>query len=265
MDGKTAKDVVLTGSDVTRGTLYEDAPGFYTFTTDKDDIYTLSAATSSEITSKVNKNTEGWAQIQVTSFEDGSYVLSAANFDDVDYENATVIDSRGSSTRDKDVYTGKITSVSDLNKALNKVDNYGAENNKKAWNDESAPAAEKGIVLDVYVEDGKITFIAVVSVRNADTAPEGGEEEVDSSVKNIKLTNDKKVTVTLKNAITGTKTVKVNLQVLNAGSTEYTTIDTVTITVTNSNTGTTAEAIPAIGSGTYRIVYGDLTDVRAFG
>ena len=265
MDGKTAKDVVLTGSDVTRGTLYEDAPGFYTFTTDKDDIYTLSAATSSEITSKVNKNTEGWAQIQVTSFEDGSYVLSAANFDDVDYENATVIDSRGSSTRDKDVYTGKITSVSDLNKALNKVDNYGAENNKKAWNDESAPAAEKGIVLDVYVEDGKITFIAVVSVRNADTAPEGGEEEVDSSVKNIKLTNDKKVTVTLKNAITGTKTVKVNLQVLNAGTTEYTTIDTVTVTVTNSNTGTTAEAIPAIGSGTYRIVYGDLTDVRAFG
>ena len=107
-------------------------------------------------------------------------------------------------------------------------------------------------------KDGEVTNLFIQEVKDSET-PE--VPEVDSSVIGVELTADKKVTVTLKNAITGTKTVKVNLQVLNAGTTEYTTIDTVTVTVTNSNSATT-EVIPAIGSGTYRIVYGDLTYVR---
>ena len=109
-------------------------------------------------------------------------------------------------------------------------------------------------------KDGEVTNLFIQEVKDSET-PE--VPEVDSSVVGVELTDDKKVTVTLKNAITGTKTVKVNLQVLNAGTTEYTTIDTVTVTVTNSNSATT-EVIPAIGSGTYRIVYGDLTYVRTF-
>ena len=109
-------------------------------------------------------------------------------------------------------------------------------------------------------KDGEVTNLFIQEVKDSET-PE--VPEVDSSVIGVELTADKKVTVTLKNAITGTKTVKVNLQVLNAGTTEYTTIDTVTVTVTNSNSATT-EVIPAIGSGTYRIVYGDLTYVRTF-
>ena len=262
MDGKTSKDVVLTGKYVEEDTKYENAAGFYTFKTDKDDVYTLEAADDNEIASKVNKNTEGWAQIQVSSFEDGSYVLSdvAGNFDDVDYKNATVIDSRGGSTRDKDVYTGKITSVSDLNKALNKIDNYDD------WDVANAEHPEKqGIVLNVYVEDGKITFIAVVAVMDATTAPEGSDVVTDSSVENVELTADKKVKVTLKSAITGSKTVKVTLQVLNVGTTQYTTIDTVTVTVTDSAEGTSV-VVPAIGTtGTYKVVYGDLFNVRTFG
>ena len=116
---------------------------------------------------------------------------------------------------------------------------------------------------DTYIyttKDGEVTNLFIQEVKDSET-PE--VPEVDSSVIGVELTADKKVTVTLKNAITGTKTVKVNLQVLNAGTTEYTTIDTVTVTVTNSNSATT-EVIPAIGSGTYRIVYGDLTYVRTF-
>ena len=109
-------------------------------------------------------------------------------------------------------------------------------------------------------KDGEVTNLFIQEVKDSET-PE--VPEVDSSVIDVELTADKKVTVTLKNAITGTKTVKVNLQVLNAGTTEYTTIDTVTVTVTDSNIATT-EVIPAIGSGTYRIVYGDLTYVRTF-
>lgn len=151
MDTKEAKDIVLTGKYYTGTTKYEDAPGFYTYTTDKDDIYTLDEVTYISTDVDTDK-TDGYAKdLVVTSYEDSSCVLSGEHFDDVSYKNAVVIDARGGDA-DDDVYTGTINSVSALNKALNKIDNY------TGWTTD-------GIKLSVCVEDGKITFIVVTEVR----------------------------------------------------------------------------------------------------
>ena len=184
MDTKESKNVVLTGKKVDSTHLYEDASvsGFYTYTTDKDDIYTLEEVTYISTTVDTDK-TDGYAKdLVVTSYEDDSCVLSGKHFDDVSYKNAVVIDARGDDA-DDDVYTGTINSVDALNKALNKVDNY------TGWTTD-------GIKLDVCVEDGKITFIVVTEVKDAAKATEK-EDEVDATIESVVLGDDKKVTVTL--------------------------------------------------------------------
>ena len=192
MDTKEAKDIVLAGKEVSKGTKYENASGFYKYTTDKDNVYSLTDVT--EISSPVDTDkTDGYATgLVVTSYEDSSYVLSDStkNFDDVSYKNAVVIDARGDDA-DDDVYTGTINSVDALNKALNKVDNYDN------WDKADAKNPEKqGIVLDVCVEDGKITFIVVTAVMDAAKATEK-EDDVDATIESVVLGDDKKVTVTL--------------------------------------------------------------------
>ena len=182
MDTKEAKDIVLAGKEVSKGTKYENASGFYKYTTDKDNVYSLSEVSYISSTVDTDK-TDGYATgLVVTSYEDSSYVLSGKYFDDVSYKNAVVVDARGDDA-DDDVYTGTINSVDALNKALNKVDNY------TGW-------TTKGIKLDVCVEDGKITFIVVTEVMDAAKATEK-EDEVDATIESVVLGDDKKVTVTL--------------------------------------------------------------------
>ena len=182
MDTKEAKDIVLDGKYVSGTTKYENASGFYKYTTDKDDVYSLSDVSYISSTVDTDK-TDGYAKgLVVTSYEDSSYVLSGKYFDDVSYKNAVVVDARGSDA-DDDVYTGTINSVDALNKALNKVDNY------TGWTTD-------GIKLDVCVEDGKITFIVVTEVKDAAKATEK-EDEVDATIESVVLGDDKKVTVTL--------------------------------------------------------------------
>ena len=245
MDTKEAKDIVLTGKyyDSTNKTKYEDAAGFYTYTTDKDDIYTLTQV--SYINSAVTDKTDGYAKdLVVTSYEDSSCVLSGKHFDDVSYKNAVVIDAR-SDDADDDVYTGTINSVSALNKALNKIDNY------TGWTTD-------GIKLSVCVEDGEITFIVVTEVKGATKATEKGED-VDATISKVELAADGTVTLTLSAAASKTEetSYKAIVSMWNAATAEYKTIATVTVKVAaNATTGTTSIANLMVNGTLYNVSIG---------
>ena len=236
MDTKEAKDIVLTGKYYTGTTKYEDAPGFYTYTTDKDDIYTLTVVSYIDKPVDTDK-TDGYAKdLVVTSYEDSSCVLSGEHFDDVSYKNAVVIDARGGDA-DDDVYTGTINSVSALNKALNKIDNY------TGWTTD-------GIKLSVCVEDGKITFIVVTEVMDAEKATET-EEEADATIKSVTLDADKNVTVTLTaKAAKDTKYTVVVEKYMEATD-KWVSAATTTVTVTAGNTTATGTVVLA-SNGIYR-------------
>ena len=236
MDTKEAKDIVLTGKYYTGTTKYEDAAGFYTYTTDKDDIYTLTEV--SYISTDVDTDkTDGYAKdLVVTSYEDSSCVLSGKHFDDVSYKNAVVIDARGSDA-DDDVYTGTINSVSALNKALNKIDNY------TGWTTD-------GIKLNVCVEDGEITFIVVTEVKDAAKATEK-EDDVDATIKSVSLDASKNVTVTLTaKAAKDTKYTVVVEKYMEATD-KWVSAATTTVPVTAGNTTATGTVVLA-SNGIYR-------------
>ena len=244
MDTKEAKDIVLAGKEVSKGTKYENASGFYKYTTDKDDVYSLTDVSYIDSTVDTDK-TDGYAKdLVVTSYEDSSYVLSGEHFDDVNYKNAVVIDARGSDA-DDDVYTGTINSVDALNKALDKVDNY------KDW-------TTNGIKLDVCVEDGKITFIVVTAVMDAEKATEK-EEDVDATISKVELTADGTVTLTLSAAASKTEetSYKAIVSMWNAATAEYKTIATVTVKVAaNATTGTTSIANLMVNGTLYNVSIG---------
>ena len=219
------------------------AAGFYTYTTDKDDIYTLTQV--SYINSAVTDKTDGYAKdLVVTSYEDSSCVLSGKHFDDVSYKNAVVIDAR-SDDADDDVYTGTINSVSALNKALNKIDNY------TGWTTD-------GIKLSVCVEDGEITFIVVTEVKGATKATEKGED-VDATISKVELAADGTVTLTLSAAASKTEetSYKAIVSMWNAATAEYKTIATVTVKVAaNATTGTTSIANLMVNGTLYNVSIG---------
>ena len=238
MDTKESKNVVLTGKKVDSTHLYEDASvsGFYTYTTDKDDIYTLEEVTYISTTVDTDK-TDGYAKdLVVTSYEDDSCVLSGKHFDDVSYKNAVVIDARGDDA-DDDVYTGTINSVSALNKALNKIDNY------TGWTTD-------GIKLNVCVEDGEITFIVVTEVKDAAKATEK-EDDVDATIKSVSLDASKNVTVTLTaKAAKDTKYTVVVEKYMEATD-KWVSAATTTVTVTAGNATATGTVVLA-SNGIYR-------------
>ena len=238
MDTKESKNVVLTGKKVDSTHLYEDASvsGFYTYTTDKDDIYTLEEVTYISTTVDTDK-TDGYAKdLVVTSYEDDSCVLSGKHFDDVSYKNAVVIDVRGDDA-DDDVYTGTINSVSALNKALNKIDNY------TGWTTD-------GIKLNVCVEDGEITFIVVTEVKDAAKATEK-EDDVDATIKSVSLDASKNVTVTLTaKAAKDTKYTVVVEKYMEATD-KWVSAATTTVTVTAGNATATGTVVLA-SNGIYR-------------
>lgn len=185
-------------------------------------------------------------------YEDSSYVLSGKYFDDVSYKNAVVVDARGDDA-DDDVYTGTINSVDALNKALDKVDNYDN------WDKADAKNPEKqGIVLDVCVEDGKITFIVVTAVMDAAKATEK-EDDVDATISNVDLAANGTVTLTLSAAPSKTEKTnyKATISMWNAATAEYKTIDTATVTVDAGKTTGTADISGVMVAGTlYKVTIG---------
>ena len=160
----------------------KNAAGFFTYKVDKDDVYDLDGdgnAISGKVT--IDKsNTGSVMDLPITNSYNQNLTGKVNNitFNDVDYSGATVIDTRSESDRNKDVYTGEITSPSALEAAVKK----GTDVVTKA---------------NVYVEDGKVTFIAVTEVKNDDAAPGSGETGDVKYTASVKLTaGTAKITLT---------------------------------------------------------------------
>ena len=146
MDGLKNEDVTLDNND---------AKGFYRFTVNSDGIYELENSkdvVSVDENNELKSDTTGIASDVYFTTAKNTVITSGAA-DDMGYYNtikfigvsmsgATVIDTRSSSDMKADVYSNEINSTSKLVTALSKAN----------------------VAADVYVENGKITFIAVKDV-----------------------------------------------------------------------------------------------------
>lgn len=116
--------------------------GFWKYSEDDDSIYSLSSA-GSQISTDVTSSTDGYKEgLVITSTYNST--LTGDLFDDVDFSDATIIDSRTSDDKDEDVYSGNITSAGTLTSAVKKGE----------------------VTADVYVEDGDVTFICIIAVED---------------------------------------------------------------------------------------------------
>ena len=149
----------LKNEDVTSDDDY--AQGFYRFTVNSDGIYELNKYDSDDKidTAEVESDTTGYTvgttfttakNNVITAVDggedaDGNTYYNTVEFVGISMSGATVVDTRTSSAMKADDYSNEINTTSKLVNALN-----------------------KGYVkADVYVEDGKITFIAVTECANA--------------------------------------------------------------------------------------------------
>ena len=150
----------LKNEDVTIDQAGAPTQGFYRYTVNADGIYKLKSASGDAIKAgtEVSSSTSGTASVTFTTARSNA-VTAPAQGQDADgntyYNNvvfvgtsmsgATVIDTRSSSAMKADDYSNEINTTAKLVAALN-----------------------KGYVkADVYVEDGKVTFIAVTECANA--------------------------------------------------------------------------------------------------
>ena len=150
----------LNNEDVTIDQAGAPTQGFYRYTMNSDGIYELKSASGDKIgAGEVGSSTSGTATgVYFTTARsnavtapskgqdaDGNTYYNTVVFVGTSMSGATVIDTRSSSAMKADDYSNEINTTSKLVAALN-----------------------KGYVkADVYVEDGKITFIAVTECANA--------------------------------------------------------------------------------------------------
>ena len=150
----------LNNEDVTIDQAGAPTQGFYRYTMNSDGIYELKSASGDKIgAGEVGSSTSGTATgVNFTTARsnavtapsqgqdaDGNTYYNTVVFVGTSMSGATVIDTRSSSAMKADDYSNEIKTTSKLVAALN-----------------------KGYVkADVYVEDGKITFIAVTECANA--------------------------------------------------------------------------------------------------
>ena len=150
----------LNNEDVTIDQAGAPTQGFYRYTMNSDGIYELKSASGDKIgAGEVGSSTSGTATgVYFTTARsnavtapskgqdaDGNTYYNTVVFVGVSMSGATVIDTRSSSAMKADDYSNEINTTSKLVAALN-----------------------KGYVkADVYVEDGKVTFIAVTECANA--------------------------------------------------------------------------------------------------
>ena len=150
----------LNNEDVTIDQAGAPTQGFYRYTMNSDGIYELKSASGDKIgAGEVGSSTSGTATgVYFTTARsnavtapskgqdaDGNTYYNTVVFVGTSMSGATVIDTRSSSAMKADDYSNEINTTSKLVSALN-----------------------KGYVkADVYVEDGKITFIAVTECANA--------------------------------------------------------------------------------------------------
>ena len=150
----------LNNEDVTIDQAGAPTQGFYRYTMNSDGIYELKSASGDKIgAGEVGSSTSGTATgVYFTTARsnavtapsegqdaDGNTYYNTVVFVGTSMSGATVIDTRSSSAMKADDYSNEINTTSKLVVALN-----------------------KGYVkADVYVEDGKVTFIAVTECANA--------------------------------------------------------------------------------------------------
>ena len=150
----------LNNEDVTIDQAGAPTQGFYRYTMNSDGIYELKSASGDKIgAGEVGSSTSGTATgVYFTTARsnavtapskgqdaDGNTYYNTVMFVGTSMSGATVIDTRSSSAMKADDYSNEINTTSKLVAALN-----------------------KGYVkADVYVEDGKVTFIAVTECANA--------------------------------------------------------------------------------------------------
>ena len=221
----------------------ENAAGFFTYKVDKDDVYDLDGdgnAISGTVT--IGKsNTGSVMDLPITNSYNQNLTGKVNNitFNDVDYSGATVIDTRSESDRNKDVYTGEITSPSALEAAVKK----GTDVVTKA---------------NVYVEDGKVTFIAVTEVKNDTAAPGGETGDAKYTISDASLgkaTDNFAVTFTTETALKTSDTVTVKITKKNQNEGDAV-VATKTVAATANKTQTaldTTIAVPASGNYTAEI------------
>lgn len=136
----------------------QNKQGFYVYNL-TDGVYDLDVQKDNELDlndeGEVDEDSDGYAvgvtfdetKKQAATSSDGKFVA-------VDFSNASVIDTRSAAEKKADIYSNDITSPARL-----------------------AAAIDKGaVVVDVYVEDGEITFVAVVSCADESADSEDQEE-----------------------------------------------------------------------------------------
>ena len=149
----------LKSEDVTVDDNYRQ--GFYRYTVDADGIYELEAYDEDDAISTAEVESDSTGYVEGVTFTtaknsavsavdggedaDGNTYYNTVEFVGISMSGATVVDTRTSSAMKADDYSNEINTTSKLVNALNK-------------------GYEKA---DVYVEDGKITFIAVTECANA--------------------------------------------------------------------------------------------------
>ena len=131
--------------------------GFYTYDLNSDGIYELTKTNSYDLENQTLTNNEvddedGYAQgvtftdvrssrATGSTYTDGETGQGSVDFIAVTFADATVIDTRGSSAKNKALYSSDIESASALSTAIN-----------RGW-----------VEADVFVEDGEIVFVAVTA------------------------------------------------------------------------------------------------------
>ena len=146
MSDNSSESIIIDGTD--------SYDGFYSYSTTSKNYYKLSAKSGTNITTNIGNSTDGYVDnLAVTYYDSDSNIISGTTgyIDGVKYGDAKVIDVRSAAEKDADVYTDSITSVNALNNAMKKC---------------TANGTTSGVTLDVYVNDGKITFIAVEAIAN---------------------------------------------------------------------------------------------------
>ena len=144
-------------ASVLDGTYGKSDKGFYTYSVDDDGVYDLTD--DAPAISATIDDEDGVLEnvvVNENNYNENNHLLYGVSyFDDTRYGDARIIDTRSSSDKNEDVYTGTISTVSAFERAMSRGD----------------------VTIDVYVEDGDILFIAIVDVENATPSQGGGDGE----------------------------------------------------------------------------------------
>ena len=208
------------------------AQGFYVFSED-DGVYELKTDSSNKMTDKeVDSKSEGYVTGVTFDSTKNNTASSKDNvFTAVSFANATVMDTRGSGDKKADIYSSDIDSVSALSAAIKKGD----------------------VKADVYVENGKIIFVAVTECENDDPTNTNGSG---SSATTGFSESGSKIIYTLEKGAEVPSTLKMTTLVKNYVAAKYD-LELDSLKETNKSSGSEATYIAVFGGAevTVEVVY----------